>query len=305
LRLTRASAEFADALSLRCEIIHNPFESPPYGRRTWIQIYQRQRVWESKNGFAYAILKAISSMSIPIFDACTLFGPWPQHSADLSVDVLLQVMSQNNIVRSLATATTGIFSDYRQGNAETLLAARNHPQHIYPVATLDPRAFPESLHEAEARAGEGFRLFRFFPDHQGWPLRYRPFRELLQKCDSLGVPIAVNVHKPGDCTELADAVAFTQAPLLLAGVTSQNLGEAISVLRSDAKFYIETTHLTAPGALEAVRDAAPHGVERLVFASYSPLRYLSTALAPVFASSLSNEHKALVLAGNVMRLLTK
>lgn len=244
-------------------------------------------------------------MSIPIFDACTLFGPWPQHSADLSVEVLLQVMGQNNIARSLTTATSGIFYDYRQGNTETLDAARAHPQHIYPVATLDPRAYPECLDEAEARANEGFRLFRFFPDSQQWPLNYRPFRELLQKCDSLGVPIAVTVSQPGACTELADAVAFTQAPLLLAGVTSQNLGEAMAVLRGDAKFYIETTHLTAPGALEAVRDATPHGVERLVFASYSPLRYLSTALAPVFASTLTNEQKALVLAGNVMRLLTK
>jgi predicted TIM-barrel fold metal-dependent hydrolase len=242
-------------------------------------------------------------MSLPIVDACTLFGPWPQHAADLSVELLLQVMSQNNIVRSLATATTGIFYDYRQGNAETLLAARNHPQHIYPVATLDPRAYPDCLDEAERRAGEGFRLFRFFSDRQHWPLRYAPFRELLRKCDELGVPVAVTVAHPGECTELADAVAFTQAPLLLSGVTSQNLGEALSVMRGDAKFYIETTQLTAPGALEAVRDAAPHGAERLVFASYSPLRYLSTALAPILTSSLSNEHKALVLGGNVSRLL--
>ena len=244
-------------------------------------------------------------MSLPIVDACTLFGPWPQHAADLSVEVLLHVMAQNNIVRSLATATTGVFTDYRQGNADTLLAARNHPQHIYPVATLDPRAYPECLGEAEQRASEGFRLFRFFPDRQNWPLRYAPFRELLRKCDELGVPVAVTVDQPGACTELADSVAFTQAPLLLAGVTSQNLGEALSVLRSDTKFYIETTHLTVPGALEAVRDAAPHGVERLVFASYSPLRYLSTSLAPIFASSLSNEHKALVLGGNITQLLKK
>lgn len=244
-------------------------------------------------------------MSLPIVDACALCGPWPQHSADLSVELLLQVMAQNNVVRALTTATTGIFYDYRQGNAETLAAARNHPQHIYPVATLDPRAYPECLEEATRRAGEGFRLFRFFPDRQGWPLRYAPFRELLRKCDELGVPMAVNVGKLGDCTELADAVAFTQAPLLLAGVTSQNLGEALSVMRADAKFYIETTHLTAPGGLEAVRDAMPHGAERLVFASYSPLRYLSTSLAPVLASGLSNDHKALVLGGNVSRLLKK
>lgn len=243
--------------------------------------------------------------TLPIFDACTFFGPWPQHPADLAVESLLQVMAQNGIARSLATATTGIFYDYRQGNTETLEAAQAHPQQLFPVATLDPRAYPEALEEAEARAQEGFRLFRFFPDRQCWPIRYAPFRELLQKCDTLGVPVAVTVARPGDCTALADEVAFTQAPLLLSGVTPDNLGEVLAVLRSDTKFHVETTHLLAPFALEKIRDSVPQGVERLVFASYSPLRYLSAALGPVLTSTLSDEHKGLVLGGNLRRLMTK
>src|SRR5438105_4603955 len=101
--------------------------------------------------------------NLPIFDAWTLFGPGRQHPADLALETLLQVMQQNGIVRSLVTATTGIFDDYKRGNAETLEAARQYPQQLFPVATLDPRAYPECLHEAEARAAEGFRLFRFFP----------------------------------------------------------------------------------------------------------------------------------------------
>jgi predicted TIM-barrel fold metal-dependent hydrolase len=240
-----------------------------------------------------------------IFDACTLFGPWPQHAADLSVEALLTTMQKNGIVRSLATATIGIYHDYRQGNVETLNVARQYPQQMFPVATLDPRAFPECLDEAAARASEGFRLFRFFPDRQGWPLRFAPFREALRKCDELGVPVAVSTTRAGEITELADAVSFTQAPLLLSGVTSNTLGEAIAVMRTDTKFYLETTGLLAPGALEAVRDNVPNGIERLVFASYSPLRYLAAALGPVITSSLNDEEKALVLGGNVKRLLTK
>jgi predicted TIM-barrel fold metal-dependent hydrolase len=79
----------------------------------------------------------------------------------------------------------------------------------------------------------------------------------------------------------------------------------LAVMRGDSKFYVETTFLLAPFALEAVRDQVPHGAERLVFASYSPLRYLSSALAPVLASTLSDEDKALILGGNLRRLLTK
>lgn len=240
-----------------------------------------------------------------ILDACTLFGPWPRHATNLSVDDLLQGMTQNNVTRSLVTATSGIFYDYRQGNSETLAVAKANAAHFFPVATLDPRAFPECLEEAQTRAAEGFRLFRFFPERQGWPIRFAPFRELLQKCDSLGVPVAVEISRPGDCTELADATTFTRAPLLLAGVKPAQLAEALAVMRADTKFYLETTHLLAPGTFETIRDTIPSGAERLVFASYAPLRYLSVALAPILTSTLSNEHKSAVLGDNLKRLLTK
>lgn len=244
-------------------------------------------------------------MAIPIFDACTLFGPWPQHPADLTVESLLGVTARSGIARSLITSTTGIFYDYRQGNEETLSVARANAQQLLPVATLDPRAYPECVEEAQARAAQGFRLFRFFPDRQCWPIRHAPFRELLQVCDQLAIPVAVSITRAGDATELADAVAFTQAPLLLSNVAPGNLGEVLSVMRTNPKFHLETTHLLSPGALESVRDLVPDGEQKLIFASYSPLRYLSSALGPVLASSLSEEHKTLVLGGNLRRLLTK
>ena len=243
--------------------------------------------------------------AFPIFDACTLFGPWPRHADELSLENLLGAMATNNITRSMALSTTAIFYDFRAGNTGTLEAARQNSGKLLPVATLDPRAYPACLQEAETRAGEGFRLFRFYPDRQGWPIGFAPFRELLQKCDSLGVTVAVNLSQPGAITDLADAVTFTQAPLLLAGVTSQTLGEAIAVMRGGAKFHIETTHLTAPGALEAIVEAVPNGADRLIFSSQSPLRYLSAALGPVLASALSQDQKAAVLGGNLKRLVTK
>jgi len=263
-----------------------------------------------------------------IFDSCTLFGPWPRHAADLSAEALLHGMAQNNISRSLVTSTTGIYYDYRQGNAETLALAKAHPAQLFPVATLDPRAYPECLAEAETRAAEGFRLFRFFPARQNWPIRFAPFCELLHQCDELKVPVAVEISHPGDCTELASATASLRSPLLLAGVTPNLLGEVLAVMREDTrvaeesnrprsfrlapfdpdlqtKFYVETTHLLAPNTFEMIRDAVPSGASRLVFASYAPLRYLSAALAPILTSTLSDDDKAAILGGNLKTLLTK
>ena len=240
--------------------------------------------------------------AITFFDACALFGPWPQHE-DLLIQDVLKAMAANKIERALALCTTGITYDYRAGNAATLEACADHPDKLMPVATLDPRAYPACLDEAESCAGNGFKMIRFFPSRQGWPIRFAPFRELLQKCDELHIPVAVECTHPGEATELADAVAFTQAPLLLAGVDSANIGEAISVLRTSPKFYLETTALLAPGALEAVANSVPDGAQRLIYASYSPLRFTAASLNVVRGAGVGNEQKAAIVGGNLNRLV--
>ena len=239
--------------------------------------------------------------AIQFFDACALFGPWPHHE-DLQIQEVLKAMTANKIDRALALCTTGITYDYREGNAATLEACAEHPQ-LMPVATLDPRAYPHCLEEAENCARQGFKMIRFFPSRQGWPIHYAPFRELLQKCDELHIPVAVECTHPGEATELADAVAFTQAPLLLAGVDSANIGEAIAVLRTSPKFHLETTNLLAPGALEAVTNSVPDGANRLIYASYSPLRYSAASLNVVRGAGVGNEQKAAIVGGNLNRLI--
>ena len=240
--------------------------------------------------------------AITFFDACALFGPWPQHE-DLTIEDVLGAMAANKIERALALCTTGITYDFRVGNAATLEACAQNPDQLMPVATLDPRAYPACLDEAQKCADSGFKMIRFFPARQGWPIAFAPFRELLQKCDALQLPVAVEVSHMGQATELADAVAFTQAPLLLAGVSSDNLGEAIAVLRTSPKFHLETTALLAPGALEAVAQSVPDGANRLVYASYSPLRYNSASLNVVRGAGISNEQKAAIVGGNLNRLV--
>ena len=243
--------------------------------------------------------------NFPIFDACTLFGAWPQHAADLSVESLLTMMQQNGIARSLVTSAAGIWGDYTVGNAATFELARAHPQQLFPVATLDPRAFPGCLDEAEKRAGEGFRLFRFFPERQNWPLRFAPFQDVLKRCDELKVPVAVGVSQMGDISILGELCNERNTPLIVSNVTGELLGEAIAVGRKCPALHFETARLTAPRALETLSQALPEGAQRLVFASYSPLRYLSAALGPVMTSPLSDEDKALILGGNLRRILAK
>ena len=75
------------------------------------------------------------------------------------------------------------------------------------------------------------------------------------------------------------------------------------MLRTSPKFHLETTALLAPGALEAVAQSVTDGANRLIYASYSPLRYSSASLNVVRGAGISNEQKAAIVGGNLNRLV--
>jgi predicted TIM-barrel fold metal-dependent hydrolase len=241
--------------------------------------------------------------TFPFFDACTLFGPWPGHAGGLQFESLVATLSQNSIAQALVCSSSSVLYDARAGNDLALQAHEHSPNLLLPVAVLDPRAFPASLDELDERVAQGFRAVRFFPGEQNWPLRLAPFEDLLARCGELKLPVAVSVANHGDVSALGEVAGGLPVPVIVANISGEMLGEAIAVARRHANFHFETARLTAPRALEAFVAAVPNGEERLVFASYTPLRYISAALGPVLTSALSNEGKARVLGDNLRRLL--
>ncbi len=239
---------------------------------------------------------------IPIIDANCIFGFWPLRRAEVTLPTLIQTAQAAGVARCIALSTTGLFYDYRAGNEETLAAAQANAQTLFPVATIDPRQQLDLLAEIDKRAGQGFRLFRFFPNLQEWPLTFAPFRQALAKLDEMRIPAMIDIAAAGQATQIADLVTLHSTPIIFAGVNHANLGEAIAVARSDAKVHLETHALDSPDALELL--AAEVGVERLIFGSGAPLRFLSSALLPVLAAPLNDEQKAAVLGGNIRRLFT-
>jgi predicted TIM-barrel fold metal-dependent hydrolase len=239
---------------------------------------------------------------LPIIDCNTIFGFWQKRRIDASVDALVGIMKANNVVRALCVSTTAILYDYRIGNEETFQVAQRHGQTLYPVATVDPRQYIDCFNEIDKRLQQGFRFFRFFPEHQDWPIYFAPFRDIINHLGSKGVPMLVPVSSLGDATRLADMVSFLSAPVIISHVNYVNLGEALAVMKNDAKIYLETHMLNSPDVIElAVGEV---GVERLVFGSSAPLKYFSSALMPILSSGLNDEQKGAILGGNIRRLLT-
>lgn len=147
------------------------------------------------------------------------------------------------------------------------------------------------------------------PGMQRYPLPYTPLTELLRTLAQLGgaaaaaIPIWWEASRPGDATAILQTLRDTSypAPILLGGVSGENLMEALSVARLlPERIHVATNNLRGVG--EVGQAVATIGAERVVFASGAPNRSLGAALAFIHQAALTPEDKALILGGNARRL---
>lgn len=236
-----------------------------------------------------------------IIDLNTLFGPLPSASSDLPVDALLALMQKHAVRAACTLSTLGVLLDPAVGNAATRAACADHPE-LLPTATLNPTAFFGDPAQVNALKSDGFRLVRFFPAMQGWPVEYAPFRALLASLRGTNLPVMVQVEQRGDVTRLEALVGDYPAPVVLAGAGIELLAEAVAGLRTHAHWHVSLSNLLSVGAVKAVADAV--GPERLLFGTSAPAHPVAAALNAVRLAGLSPEGRALVLGGNARRVLS-
>jgi len=235
-----------------------------------------------------------------ITDVNTLFGAYPSQHPDTTADTLVAAMQRNGVQWCLTLATWGLFHSQRDGNEETLRACRAH-QELLPAATINPKEFLGQIKAIENLLAQGFEMIRFFPEHQGWPIEFSPFRDVVSILAGAGAPpVMVDIAVAGDITKLMRIVEDYAGAIILAGVDRHTLAEAISVMRSRDKVYLETHALRLTDGLAAIRDSV--GVDRILFGSEAPGSSLSAAMRYVRSSNLTPEEQDAVLGGNAMKV---
>jgi predicted TIM-barrel fold metal-dependent hydrolase len=237
-----------------------------------------------------------------MFDAVTAFGSYPGKQVDWSLETLLGILRDNGVGRALSLSLKGVYYDFEEGNDETLAVSRHH-EAIVPVATIDPRRHLGCIEEVGRRVEQGFRVFRFFPTTQGWPVEFLPLRNLLRELARFDVRLMLPVSGNGAITAVLDALdaCAPALPVLLIGVSYANLAELLAALKASDRLYTDVHMMDSPNALEIIADEV--GVERIIFGSNSPEREFRTALNVVTGSTLSEADKHKVLSSNIEAFL--
>jgi predicted TIM-barrel fold metal-dependent hydrolase len=231
-----------------------------------------------------------------IIDCDTLFGFWPSRPVDISLERLLGLLNRYRIDRACTCSARGVCYDYVEGNAETIETAQGHSG-LIPVLTIDPRKYLGCAEEIRRRAAEGFKLFRLFPEYQGWSTHSPSACRILGFLEDAGAILLLG----GPVDQAIPAVRDLRIPVILTGAHFYQLADVLAWADELPHVYVSTRLLIGPGAIQAF--VANVGHERLVFGSHAPLVYLAPALRLVEGAGLSAEQRAAVMGGNLQRLL--
>ena len=236
-----------------------------------------------------------------IVDINTLFGPMPFASTDMTVDALLALMQKHNVGQACVLSTLGVLLDATGGNGATRAATAEHPT-LLPVATFNPTTFFGDATPLQNLRADGFCMVRFFPHEQNWPFAFAPFTALLEALKPTRLPVMIGVSGIGEITALQAVLGSYPAPVVLSGVGSALLAEAIAALQRFEHWHLETSQLLAPGCLAQV--AATVGAGRLLFGTGAPAYPIAAALHTLHYSGLSDAERRQVLADNASRILS-
>jgi hypothetical protein len=229
-------------------------------------------------------------------DADTVVGFWPIRNVDVSLARLKNVLAEHKMAGACICSARGIWYDFAEGNEETLALARDDPQ-LIPVMTVDPRRFIGCRDEIRRRTQEGYRLFRLFPEYQGWPVDAPSVRALLGHLEGSGAILMLG----GSATQAVPVVSGLQTPVILTGCHFYQLSDVLAEAGALPNVFVTTRFLIGPGSLDIAAHAL--GASRLIFGSHAPLEYMAPSLRLVDVSALEAGAKAAVLGGNLLRLL--
>jgi predicted TIM-barrel fold metal-dependent hydrolase len=232
-----------------------------------------------------------------IIDVDTIAGFWPQRHADISTQRLLQMMDQHSVARACVVSARGVLYDDTDGNTETLAWQRSEARFI-PIGTLDLRKFIGYRDEIQRLTEAGVRLWRLFPEYQGWSFDQAVFRRVLSALGEAGAILLIS----GKPSAVARGTAGAGIPIIL-DVHFYQAGDLLAVLEEGADFYVSTRLLHGPGVMEMLVQTIGH--ERLIFGTGAPLSSPGSVLKRIAVAELTDEQRAAILGGNLRRLLTE
>ncbi len=219
---------------------------------------------------------------------------------DWSPGNLRRVLDRHRVERAFTYSLRGVLYDAVTGNDETWAAARLD-RRLVPVATLDPRRDVAWRDEISRCIDRGARVFRFFPDEQGWSIGALPFPRIAEALAEHRVTVMLPAGRWGQQTAMAQMLCPLGLTVVAMGATFAVVAESIAVMGEHERFLCETSAMCTGGMIETVVGEA--GAGQLLFGSNSPEFSFEAPLGLVTRAAINEGERERILARNALELL--
>jgi hypothetical protein len=230
------------------------------------------------------------------YDVDVLFGAWPSHPADVSLQAVVKHLGDSGIKNALVTSTRGGLFDATSGNAETLAAAGDTPE-LIPVGTVDLRDAVGVGDRLDFLRGQGVQFLRLFTGVQGVLGSSPAYEHVVAEAIARGMVIL----QDGDPRKFGPVLAGRGADVVFLDLHVYLLTDFLLMAKEEPGFRATTRMLSSPDGIERVVETV--GARHLVFGSRTPLMDISPQTLRLRYARISAEDRALIAGGNVKELL--
>lgn len=240
-----------------------------------------------------------------IVDAHVHIGKSTRLQIDVDGDMLVRMADELGFDQICCTDLTALFYDMHEGNKLLYDEMRRFPGRIIGYASLHSTRFgAESLEEID-RCYEvyGMRGLKIYSTPEA-SIAEPAMIPILEKCVEHRMPILAHTT-PAECEYLMARVPEANLMMAHAGAQPFAKGDWNRAIMAAQKFpnlYLDTTSSTIDsGFVEAAINQV--GAERVIFGTDMPLLDPYVQRAKIAAARIDDRAKALVMGGNILRLM--
>lgn len=226
---------------------------------------------------------------------------WEELGIVRDLDETVRLMDRYDIEIAFSSDSRRLRGDYRAGNDGLLEAMARYPGRIGGYATANPWRGQAALDEVERCLDAGMHGIKLHISHTLLDYdhpRTIPFFELAVE---RGVPVLIHSFDGGRSVDRV-AAQVPEATIIMGHMGGYQWPQGIEVASRHDNLYLEICcSCCEVGIVESAVAAV--GAERVLFGTDLPLLDPCSSLFKVYDAAIDDEAKALILGGNMSRLV--
>jgi uncharacterized protein len=248
--------------------------------------------------------------AVRIIDAHAHAGPYSLFFIPRSSPrEMTEVMDRCGVSTALIAANLAIQLDAAAGNDVTARAVSDNPGRMLGYVVVNPWQDPEA-ELARWQDDPRFVGVKIHPDLHHYPLTAPRYSPVWEYAERTARPVLTHTWLGSAYNDLwhvsAVAQRYPRAQIIAghAGVRREGIDEAIALARRHANVHLEICGSRGHGAL-ILRMTGELGPDRVMYGSDFPFIDMRTSLGRVVFAGLDEAAAAMVLGGNIAKLMPR